>query len=111
MTRQSHTYLGHPCCGVPTAACPAVRCTDYSDTLNFSLTAFIRNGCGKLLDIPPSVRLSLFQHWHGLAANGVSCASVRVHSVKCVSLASIQRCCGQLVICSAFNNSKENFND
>lgn len=111
MTHYAQLSLGDTCARVPMLAWSAAPCTDYSDSLNFSLTNLRSICCGIHQSISRSVRLPLIHAWHRIAANGMSCASVRALTAKCAPLAFIQLCCGQLLISSAFTNFKEYIND
>lgn len=77
MTHCAQLLHGYLCACLPMLAWSTDHCTDYSDSLNFSLTSLSHICCGKHLSISPSVRLSLLQAWHRFAMNGMPCASVR----------------------------------
>lgn len=89
MTHYAQLILGQPCAQMPMLVWLAGPCTDYSDSLNFSLTSLSYICCGKRLSISLSVHLSLSQAWHGFATTGKACASVRkiinhyFHIFKC----------------------------
>jgi hypothetical protein len=78
MTLATQLPLGLLCGAVPSLACLTACCTDYSDTLNFSLTVLLVNRRGKPLQIRSSVHASLVHIRHQFAANGNPCVSVRL---------------------------------
>jgi len=78
MNQLAHTVLGVQCASLPWLAWSPAACTDYSDTLNFSLSILSSNRCGKPFRLSLSVRSSLFQACHGFVTNGKTCAPVRM---------------------------------
>ena len=78
MKRRAHIVLGPQSASQPWLAWSPAAYTDYSDTLNFSLSIFYINRCGKPFRLSLSVRSSLFQACNGFVTNGKACAPVRL---------------------------------
>ena len=89
--QRAHIVLGPQCASLPWLAWLPAACTDYSDTLNFSLSIFCNNRCGNPYRLSLSVRLSLFQACHGFVVNGNACASVHSSSAQ-LSMQLLRAC-------------------